>query len=149
MNMKMEIPAALAGADGEGIETRQFHPPQYIVRKEWAIAAWFALDHCDHDDALHICERFISEATTGGPVLGDAFGMVVSDARLWADCAPAHELAAYAGAAMGRLGGRGLHLNVRKRLFADLWQAFPKAERLAFLSRIDAEGRFLQKGVAQ
>lgn len=148
MNMKMGTPAALAGADGEGVETGKFLATRYIVTKEWAIAAWFALEHCEADDALHICEQFIAEATTGGPVLGDQFGVLASDALLWADCAPAHELAVYAGAALGRLEGRGLHLNVRKRLFADLWQSFPKSDRLAFLSRVDADGRFLRQGVA-
>ena len=147
INTNETLGAAGTATEGE-IETEQFHDTQYLIRREWAIAAWFALDHCDRQDILHICETQLADLVTEGPTLGDPFGMLASDALFWADCAPAHELAAYGCAALDRLRGRTLGLSVRKRLFAKLWETFDKPDRLAFLGRVDAEGKFLNRGAA-
>lgn len=148
MTLKNETPGAAGTATEGEFETGQFPASQYRIRKEWSNAAWFALDHCDRQDTLHICETWLADLVTDGPTLGDPFGMVASDALFWADCAPAHELAAYGCAALDRLRGRALGLNVRKRLFAKLWETFDKPDRLAFLGRVDAEGKFLNRGAA-
>jgi hypothetical protein len=146
MTPEIETPGASGNATEGEIETEQFHDTQYRVRKEWAIAAWFALDHCDRQDILHICETWLADLATDGPTIGDPFGMVAADALFWADCAPAHELAAYGCAALDKLHGCSVGINIRKRLFAKLWKAFDKRDRLAFLARVDVEGKFLNRG---
>lgn len=73
---------------------------------------------------------------------------MTGDALFWADCAPAHELVAYGAAALDRLRGLPLALDTRKRLFAQLWEAFNPKDRQAFLMRVDPQGRFLRKGAA-
>ncbi|WP_154664665.1 hypothetical protein [Gemmobacter nectariphilus] len=105
-----------------------------------------ALADCDPKAAAAICAAYLDDQRTGGPVLGDPFGMVAGDAGLWADSAPVHELAAYGVAALDRLRTANLGLNARKRLFAALWQSFPDQDRKAFLARVDAEGRFINRG---
>lgn len=105
-----------------------------------------ALADCHPKDAAAICAAYLDDQRTGGPVMGDPFGMVSGDAALWADSAPVHELAAYGTAALDRLRTANLGLNARKRLFAALWQSFPDQDRKAFLARVDAEGRFVHRG---
>lgn len=104
-----------------------------------------ALAACRPKDAAAICAEFLESQRTGGPVMGDPFGMVSGDAALWADSAPVHELAAFGTAALDRLRTANLGLNARKRLFAALWQSFPDQARKAFLARVDAEGRFIHR----
>lgn len=138
-----------AGTATEGaFETPQFQSLHYHKRAEWASAAAFALDHCTPNDAAQLCAGILDALQTDGPVLGDPFGMVASDAQFWADCAPPHELAAYGCAALDRLRGLALGVITRKRLFAQLWQTFPPKERQAFLSRVDPQGQFLRRGTA-
>lgn len=148
MTPQTEPPGASGNATEGNFETRQFLTLEYCIRKEWATAAWFALDHCDRQDILHICETLLADLVTDGPTLGDPFGMVASDALFWADCAPTHELPAYGCAVLDKLHGRSLGINIRKRLFAKLWKAFDKRDRLAFLARVDAGGEFLHRGAA-
>ncbi|WP_051294576.1 hypothetical protein [Gemmobacter nectariphilus] len=105
-----------------------------------------ALAECCIKDAAAICAAYLDDHRTGGPVMGDPFGMVSGDAALWADSAPAHELVAYGTAALDRLRTANLGLNARKRLFAALWRSFPDQDRKAFLARVDAEGRFIHRG---
>ena len=105
-----------------------------------------ALAACNVKDGAAICAEFLDSQRTGGPVMGDPFGMVSGDAALWADSAPVHELAAYGTAALDRLRTANLGLNARKRLFAALWRSFPDQDRKAFLARVDAEGRFIHRG---
>ena len=132
-----------AGTATEGkIETRQFQSIEYRMRAEWASAAAYALENCHPHDVAQLCAGILDAMQTDGPTLGDPFGMVAGDARLWADCAAPHELAAYGCAALGRLHGLALGLNARKRLFAALWASFSATDRVAFLRRVDAEGRF-------
>lgn len=115
-------------------------------RAIWADALCVALVKCDPTDAAQACAAFLAEAETGGPNMGDLLGMVISDARLWADCAPPHEVAAYGTAALESLRPFALGISTRKRLFAALWQSFDPCDRQAFLSRVDAEGKFLRRG---
>lgn len=148
MILEIETPGASGNATEGHIETGQFQTQEYRLRAEWASAAAYALEHCDPHDAAQLCANILEAMQTEGPVLGDPFGMVASDAAFWADCAPAHELAAYGCAALDRLRGLALGLNTRKRLFAKLWETFDKCDRQAFLSRVDAEGKFLHRGAA-
>lgn len=129
------------GGNGSGEAPNAY----YRLRKEWATAALFALDHCARDDAIHICETILAENITDGPVLGDPFGTLTGDALFWADCAPVPELVAYGTAALGRLRQRPLGIVTRKKLLADLWQAFGSEDRQAFLARVDPQGRFLRR----
>jgi hypothetical protein len=138
-----------AGTATEGrYETGQVSFVEYRIGKEWANSAWFALDHCDPEDVAHICSTLLAELETGGPVMGDLLGTVTGDALFWADCAPVHELVAYGMAALDRLRGIALGLDIRKRLFAKLWETFDPKDRQAFLTRVDAEGRLVRKGAA-
>lgn len=148
MTSESETPGAAGTATEGEFETGQVPPIEYRIRKEWANAAWFALDHCDPQDVAHICATCLAELETGGPYFGDLLGTLTGDALFWADCAPAHELVAYGTAALDRLRGLALGLDTRKRLFARLWETFDPKDRQAFLTRVDAEGRFLRRGAA-
>lgn len=148
MRPENETPGAADTATGGKFETALVPSPQYRIRKDWANAAWFALDHCDPQDAAHICATVLAELETGGPCLGDLLGTLTEDALFWADCAPVHELVAYGASALDRLRGAALGLNTRKRLFARLWETFDPKDRQAFLARVDTEGRFIRKGAA-
>lgn len=81
-------------------------------------------------------------------MLGDPFGMVAADARLWAAAAPPHELVAFTLAGLGRLPKTHLAVASRKRVFARLWETFDPKDRQAFLTRVDAKGQFLGRGTA-
>lgn len=134
MTPQMETPGALAGA-AEGSKQVSIHN-EYSWQRVWASVLWDALEHCDPADVLHACETALAELETGGPTLGDPFGTVTGDALIWADCAPAHELAAYATAALDRLRQRRIGLAARKKLFFALWQSLEPEHRLAFLERV-------------
>lgn len=105
------------------------------MRSEWARAVWFALDHCHPEDAAQVCAGYLDNLTTEGPILGNPFGMVTGEARMWADCAPVHEIAAYVTAGLDRLRGLALAKTARKRLFWAIWQSFDREDRQAFLAR--------------
>ena len=137
-----ETPGAAGTATEGKIETRQFQSMEYRMRAEWASAAAYALENCHPHDAAQLCAGILDAMQTDGPTLGDPFGMVAGDARFWADCAPPHELAAYGLAALEKLRGPALGIGQRKRLFAALWASFSEADRVAFLRRVDGEGRF-------
>ena len=143
-----------AGENGNDSDPFSEHPATAKAlddatwNKQWADAAWFSLDHCLPQDVAHICATCLAELETGGPIMGDLLGTAIEDARFWADCAPAHELVAYGTAALDRLRGLALGLDTRKRLFARLWETFDPKDRQAFLTRVDAEGRFLRRGAA-
>lgn len=84
----------------------------------------------------------LDEAFAGIPEVDSLFGGLRADAAFWADCASAAELEAFAAAALDRIDRRdSFAMRARKRLFARLWETFPKAERVAFLRRVDPEGR--------
>lgn len=148
MTSESETPGAAGTATEGEFETGQFHSPEYRMRAEWASAAAYALENCNPRDAAQLCAGILDAMQTDGPILGDPFGMVASDALFWAVCAPPHELVAYGTAALDRLRGLALGLNTRKRLFARLWETFDPKDRQAFLTRVDAEGRFLRRGAA-
>lgn len=142
MPHEMQNPGASGNATGAEYEAGQPVATEYLIRKEWANAAWDALDHCDPADRAHICATCLAELETGGPVMGDLLGTITGDALFWADCAPPHELVAYGVAALDRLRGTALGIGTRKRLFARLWETFDTKDRQAFLRRVDAEGKF-------
>ncbi len=121
---------------------------EYRVRREWAHAAWAALDCCAPQDRAVVLADHLARLETGGPALGDLLGTVTADALFWADVAPVHELTAYGVAALDRLRDLPLGLDTRKRLFARLWGTFDPLDRQAFLTRVDPEGRFLRRGAA-
>lgn len=112
------------------------------LRMEYATSLVLALSDADQQDASALCFAFLESLETGGPPLGDPFGTAVSDARFWADCAPLHERVAYGTAALEALRAAALGINTRKRLFAGLWETFSNEDRIAFLSRVDSQGRF-------
>ena len=112
------------------------------LRMERATTLALALGEAHPADASAIAAAYLHAMQTDGPTMGDPFGMVASDARFWADCAPPHELAAYGLAALEKLRGSALGIGQRKRLFAALWASFSEADRVAFLRRVDADGRF-------
>lgn len=147
MGIQTNFPGAAGTASGDRIRDSRDVTLEYRVRKEWATAAAYALQNCDPEDAAQLCAGVLDAMATGGPQLGDPFGVAVSDARLWADCAAPHELVAYGTAALDRLQSLALGANTRKRLFARLWETFDPRDRQAFLSRVGPEGR-LHRGAA-
>ncbi|MCC5974728.1 MAG: hypothetical protein JJT81_11830 [Rubellimicrobium sp.] len=112
--------------------------PETIVaaRREWLDAAWLALDHCDPDDRFELLTAWMAKYETGGPPLGDPFGMVAGDARLWAAAAPPHELVAFTLAGLERLPDRHLSLTARKQVFKALWRSLPETDRASFIAHV-------------
>lgn len=122
-----------------------FKTHEMRMRAEWANALAYALGECHPEDAAAICAAYLETVETGGPLIGDPFGITVSDASLWATAAPPHELVAYTLAGLDVLRSRALGIGSRKRLIVALWGSLPLADRQSFLSRVDADGQF-QKG---
>ena len=123
------------------IHDRQITDPALRLRAEWAEAVCYALGECHPDEAAPICAAYLETAETGGPVLGDPFGMVASDARLWAAAAPPHELVAYTVAGLERLPKAHLSLPARKRVFKHLWRSFTDTDRAAFIKAVTKGGK--------
>lgn len=119
---------------------------QPALRKENATTLALALGEAHPDDAAALCLAFLETMETGGPLIGNPYGMPAADARLWADIAPVHELVAYGVAALDSLRSAALGVSTRKRLFADIWETFDRDDRIAFLAKVDPEGRFLRRG---
>ncbi|MCC5956469.1 MAG: hypothetical protein JJU07_10210 [Natronohydrobacter sp.] len=119
---------------------RQITDPALRLRMEWANSAAFALRECHPDDAAAICVAYLETVETGGPTLGDPFGMVASDARLWAAAAPPHELTAYTLAGLERLPKSHLSNPARKNCFRAIWHSFTDAERASFIAAASKKG---------
>ena len=115
---------------------RQITDPSLRLRAEWASALCFALGECHPDDAAAICAAYLETVETGGPVMGDPFGTVAADARLWAQAAPPHELVAYTLAGLERLPRSHLSAPARKRLFKAIWRSLTAADRAAFIAHV-------------
>lgn len=124
------------------IQDKQITDPALRLRMEWANTLAFVLGECHPSDAAVICAAFLETVETSGPVLGDPFGMVASDARLWAAAAPPHELAAYTLAGLHEIPHALLSVKTRKRIFAALWRSFTNGVRRAFLARYEADQAF-------
>jgi hypothetical protein len=107
--------------------------PALRLRAAWSEALCFALAQSHPNDATEICTAYLETAETGGPQLGDPFGMVAGDARLWATAAPPHELAAYTLAGLERLPKSHLSTGMRKAAFKAIWRSFNDHDRAAFL----------------
>ena len=110
--------------------------PALRMRAAWAEALCFALAQSHPHDAAAICVAYLETAETGGPVLGDPFGMVAGDARLWAASAPPHELVAYTFAGLERLPRSHLSTGTRKTAFKAIWRSFDHTDRAAFLKAV-------------
>ena len=110
--------------------------PAMRMRAAWAEAVCFALGESHPHDAAAICAAFLETAETGGPLLGDPFGMVAGDARLWATSAPPHELVAYTLAGLERLPKAHLTSGTRKAAFKAIWRSFNDRDRAAFLNAV-------------
>jgi hypothetical protein len=106
------------------------------MRGAWAEAVCFALAQSHPHDAAAICFAFLETAETGGPLLGDPFGMVAGDARLWAASASPHELVAYTLAGLDRLPRSHLSTGTRKTVFKAIWRSFDHKDRAAFLAAV-------------
>jgi hypothetical protein len=118
--------------------------PASTLRAQYATSLCLALGDAHPVDAACICLAFLEDQMTDGPVT-DPFGNVLADARFWADVAPPHEVVAYGTAALLALQKSALGSRTRKNLFVKLWESFPTSDRVAFLSKVDCEGRFLRK----
>ncbi|WP_244927306.1 hypothetical protein [Roseinatronobacter bogoriensis] len=123
-----------------------FKSHEMRMRAEWAKALCFAISECHPDDAKQIMAAALDDMAAGSPPKAFPFCDIRSDADWWADCAHPAELECYFSSALKRLGNRALGVKARKRLFVALWQSFPLADRQAFLSRVDADGRFCKGG---
>ena len=110
------------------------------LRMEWANSLAYALGECHPDDAAAICAAFLETVETGGPMLGDPFGITASDARLWAAAAPPHELVAFTLAGLERLPKAHLSSPARKTCFKAIWRSFSDIERAAFIAAVTKKG---------
>jgi hypothetical protein len=115
--------------------------PTDPIHLQWCDALCYALGECHRDDAAAICAAFLESVETGGPVLGDPFGMVAGDARLWAAVAPPHELVAYTLAGLERLPKAHLSNPTRKNCFRAIWRTFTDAERATFIKAATKGGK--------
>ncbi len=79
-----------------------------------------ALAQCDSEDALAVCTAFLEDHATGGPGLAPLFERTTTEAVLWADIAPPHELLAYGTAALNRLGCRSCEECAQAPVLGDL-----------------------------
>lgn len=113
--------------------------PALRLRAEWAEALCYNLSKCHPYDAAAICAAYLDTAETGGP-RHDPFGMVYSDAGLWALAAPPHELVAYTLAGLERLPKAHLSVPARKHAFKALWRSFTDVERTAFIKAVTKGG---------
>ena len=129
------------------MEHHEISDPAMRLRLEWARALCFALGECDPSDGAAICCAFLDSVSAGAPDI--AIHVDVRDtARWWAEWAHPAELEATAAAALSKLGNTALGLSARKRLFTVLWRSFPDGDRVAFLARVDADGRFHGRATA-
>jgi hypothetical protein len=110
--------------------------PTIRLRAEWATTLALTVGECHPHDAAAICVAFLETVETGGPVMGDQFGMVAADARLWAAVAPPHELAAYTLAGLERLPKAHLSNPARKAAFRAIWRTFTNTERTSFIATV-------------
>lgn len=117
------------------------------LRKAYADSLALTLDSAHPSDAVALCLEYLESAKTGGPVLGDPFGLAVADARFWAECAPLHERVAYGVASLDTLRSASLGISTRKRLFAAIWETFSNDDRVGFLTKVDPEGKFCRRPV--
>lgn len=124
------------------LQNQKINDPALRLRAEWAKSLTFVLAQCHPEDAAAICVAFLQTVETQGPIIGDPFGITVSNARLWVAAAPVHEVVAYGLAALERLPKSHLSKPAQKRAFVALWRRFTDAGRAAFLARVDADGQF-------
>lgn len=122
------------------MQKHKFKTHEMRMRAEWAESLCYALGECHPDDAGAICAAYLESVETGGPLIGDTFGITVSDARLWVAAAPPHELVAYTVAGLDVLRNRALGIKSRKLLFWAIWQSLSSADRMAFLARVQSKG---------
>jgi hypothetical protein len=115
-------------------------PAARLRYEKWAIAK-ASLEALDPHDAATLCAAVLDVVNAGDPRL-DPFGDIRADAAFWADCANIAELEAYFAATLKKLGNQALGKAARKRLFVAIWQSFTIADRQAFLSRVDPNGKF-------
>ncbi|MGJ8588802.1 MAG: hypothetical protein ACSHXW_11660 [Yoonia sp.] len=118
-----------------------------LYRHERRVTALMALEALDPHDAATICAAVLDEISASSPRL-DPWGDIRADAQFWADCANNAELEVYYAAALKRLGNTSLGIAARKRLLVAIWTSLNDADHAAFLSRVDAQGRFLQGAAA-
>lgn len=123
------------------IHQTQFYRPESKVRAALAESLCLAIAQCHPDDAAQIMAAALDDMSAGMPDLA-IFSDMRADAEFWADAATPIEVEAYFVAALRRLGGMAHGLAARKRLLVSLWQSLPVPDRRAFLSRVDAAGRF-------
>lgn len=114
---------------------------------EKCVTAVMALEALDAPDAATIAAAVLDEISAGYPP-HTAFGDIRADAALWADCANVAELECYFTSILKRLQNTSLGIHSRKRLFVLLWNGFALPDRTAFLSRVDADGRFIREVAA-
>lgn len=114
---------------------RQINDPAMRHRAEMAGWLCVALEKNRPEDAAPICAAYLETVETGGP-RHDPFGLLYSDARLWAQAAPPHELVAYTLAGLERLPKSPLSVPARKNLFKHLWRSFTDTDRAAFLRHV-------------
>lgn len=110
------------------------------LRMEWANSLAYALGECNAQDAAAICVAFLETVETGGPSMGGPFGLLASDARLWAASAPPHELVAFTLAGLERLPKAHLSNPARKTAFKAMWRSFTDAERASFIATVTKKG---------
>jgi hypothetical protein len=121
------------------MHTRQIHDPIIRERAEYATWLCLALEKAHPDDASAICVAYLETVETGGPRF-DPFGMLYSDACLWAQAAPPHELVAYTIAGLEQLPRSHLSIPARKRLFKHLWRGLSTSDRAAFIAHVKGAG---------
>ncbi|OWJ76977.1 hypothetical protein CDV49_12530 [Haematobacter genomosp. 1] len=114
-----------------------------MIRERQATALAFAIRDTHPDDARQLLTAALIDLSAGMPRV--PFEDVREDARWWSGMATPAELLAYLSAALRELGGKALHRNHRKQLFAALWESFEEEDRQAFIARVDPTGQFRRK----
>jgi len=86
------------------------------------------------------------ETISAGPPTTDLWSDMREAAAFWADIATPAELEAYVAAGLRRIERRQFAQAARKRLFVNLWEVMPEADRRAFVRRVDPQGKFHKGG---
>ncbi len=86
-------PGALAGATEANSNERENSELEYRLRREWATALLFAIDHCDPTDAALIMSDALERMRGGSPI--PPLLNAMEEAKNWAALATPFEVKAY------------------------------------------------------
>lgn len=123
------------------VDKNNLYPNTTTERLETTSILADSIAECDPRDAVVIMSAALSGLSSGGPL--PIFENAQSDASFWADLAAPFEIEAYFNATLERLKNLAMGIKSRKRVFLSLWESFSEADRMAFIEKVDPNGKFV------